>query len=128
MAVKAVNDTAGPDGITPTLLVFGTFPRMTRMDPPAPSVFKRAEAIRKATLEVRKLYSNRRVQDALKMRNGPRTSHLKELPLNSKVWIWREKTNKYERGWKGPYKLLSIEGETCSLSYQTAQNFSGPLL
>ena len=29
MATKAVNDTAGPDGIVPTLLVFGAFPRIT---------------------------------------------------------------------------------------------------
>jgi len=28
MAVKGVNDTAGPDGIIPTLFVFGAFPRM----------------------------------------------------------------------------------------------------
>ena len=26
MAVKAVNDTAGPDSLVPTLLVFGTYP------------------------------------------------------------------------------------------------------
>ena len=26
MAVKAVNDTAGPNGLTPTLLVFGAYP------------------------------------------------------------------------------------------------------
>jgi di/tripeptidase len=30
MAVKAVNDSAGPDGIVPTLLVFGAYPRMTK--------------------------------------------------------------------------------------------------
>ena len=29
MAVKAVNDSAGPDGIVPTLLIFGVYPRMT---------------------------------------------------------------------------------------------------
>ena len=29
MAVKAVNDMAGPDGLIPTLLVFGLYPRMT---------------------------------------------------------------------------------------------------
>ncbi|KHJ32289.1 hypothetical protein EV44_g3486 [Erysiphe necator] len=34
MAVKAVNDSAGPNGLIPTLLVFGTYPRMTQMDPP----------------------------------------------------------------------------------------------
>ncbi|KAF7579221.1 hypothetical protein PtrM4_034610 [Pyrenophora tritici-repentis] len=35
MAVKAVNDTAGPDGLVPTLLVFGAYPRMTTESPPA---------------------------------------------------------------------------------------------
>jgi hypothetical protein len=38
MAVKAVNDTAGPDGIVPTLLVFGAYPRMVEMDPPAATI------------------------------------------------------------------------------------------
>ena len=49
MAVKAVNDTAGPNGIVPTLLVFGAYPRMTNESPPSPPTYKRAEAIRKAT-------------------------------------------------------------------------------
>ncbi len=30
IAIKAVNDTAGPDGIVPTLLVFGAFPHMSQ--------------------------------------------------------------------------------------------------
>ena len=38
MAVKAVNDTAGPNGLVPTLLVFGAFPRMSELDPLAPSI------------------------------------------------------------------------------------------
>jgi hypothetical protein len=38
MAVKAVNDTAGPDGLVPTLLVFGAYPRMTAESPPSPSI------------------------------------------------------------------------------------------
>ena len=36
MAVKAVNDTAGPDGLVPTLLVFGAYPRMSELDPQPP--------------------------------------------------------------------------------------------
>jgi di/tripeptidase len=55
MAVKAINDSAGPDGIVPILLVFGAYPRLTEMDPPSPSVTKRAEAIRVATKKVRRL-------------------------------------------------------------------------
>ena len=32
MAVKAINDTAGPGGLIPTLLVFGAYPRMVDTD------------------------------------------------------------------------------------------------
>ena len=32
MAVKAVNNSSGPEGLVPTLLVFGAFPRMTVLD------------------------------------------------------------------------------------------------
>ena len=38
MAVKAVGDTAGPGGLVLTLLVYGAYPRMTNLDPPAPSI------------------------------------------------------------------------------------------
>jgi len=52
MAIKAVNDSAGPDGIVLTLLVFGAYPRMTEMDPLSPSVIRRAKAIQNATKEI----------------------------------------------------------------------------
>jgi len=81
MAVKAVNDSAGPDGLVPTLLVFGAYPRMTDDSPPSLSITQRAEAIRKASKEVRRLYATRQVNDALGMRNGPNTSNMLDLPL-----------------------------------------------
>ena len=34
MAVKAVNNTASPDGLVPTLLVYGAYPKMGKLDPP----------------------------------------------------------------------------------------------
>jgi len=55
MAVKAVNDTAGPDGLVPTLLVYGAYLRMSNLDPPTPSIMERAAAIRKAMAEIVKL-------------------------------------------------------------------------
>jgi hypothetical protein len=81
MAVKAINDSAGPDGIVLTLLVFGAYPRLTEMDPPSPLVTKRAEAICAASKEVRRLYAERRVKDVLAMRNGPDTKKTLDLPL-----------------------------------------------
>ena len=57
MAIKAINNLVGPDRIVPTLLVFGAYPRITNMDPPSPSIIKRAEAIHTATKEVRRLHA-----------------------------------------------------------------------
>jgi hypothetical protein len=110
MAVKAVNDSAGPDGIVPTLLVFGSYLRMTEMDAPSPTIVKRAEAIRAATKEVRRLHAKRQVNNALAMRNGPNTMATVDLPLQSDVRVWRE-----NKGWKGPYKLLATNGETYTI-------------
>ena len=38
IAFKAVNNTAGPDGIVPTLLVFGAYLRMAENDTPSLTV------------------------------------------------------------------------------------------
>ena len=59
MAVKAVNDSAGPDRLVPTLLVFGAYPRMTNNSLLSLSVTQQAKAIRKATKEVQRLYATR---------------------------------------------------------------------
>ena len=38
MAVKAVNNTTGLDGLVPTLLVYGAYLRINKLDPLALSV------------------------------------------------------------------------------------------
>jgi hypothetical protein len=38
MAIKAVNDTAGHDGLVPTLLVFRAYPCMSELSPPVPTI------------------------------------------------------------------------------------------
>lgn len=118
MAVKAVNDTAGPDGIVPSLLVFDVYPRMSNLDLPSPSVSQWAAAIKSVMKEVRRLHALRDVKDALRTRNGPRTHNLLHLPLNSDVLVWREN----QKAWTGPYKLISIDGESCTVDMS-----SGPV-
>ncbi|KAF1966745.1 hypothetical protein BU23DRAFT_573817 [Bimuria novae-zelandiae CBS 107.79] len=59
MAVKAVNDTAGLDGLVPTLLVFGAYPRVSMDSPPSPSTIRRAEAIQKAMKALRRAAAER---------------------------------------------------------------------
>jgi hypothetical protein len=81
MAVKAINDSAGPNGIISILLVFGAYPRLTEINPSSPSVIKRAEAICAATKKVRRLYTERRVKDVFAMRNSLNTKNTLDLPL-----------------------------------------------
>jgi hypothetical protein len=45
MAIKAVNDTAGPDGLVPTLLVYRAYLWISNLDPLAPSITDRAAII-----------------------------------------------------------------------------------
>ena len=87
MAVKAVNNTAGPNGLVPTLLVYGAYLRISKLDPPAPSVIDRAAVIRKAMAEIVKLRAKQTINNTLHYRNGPNTTLVHNLPLNSKVLI-----------------------------------------
>jgi len=57
MAFKAINDSVGPNGLVPTLLVFGAYPYITNLDAPSPTVTQRAAAVKKAMEEIRKLYA-----------------------------------------------------------------------
>ena len=109
-AVKAVNDTAGPNGLVPTLLVFGAYPRLTEVSPPSPTIYQRAEAIKKAIRELKKINATSQVRLALATRNGPDTTPTTQLPLQSDVRVYREGD-----GWTGPYKLLDVAEETCTV-------------
>jgi hypothetical protein len=57
MAVKAVNDTAGPNGLVPTLLVYRAYLRISNLGPPAPSIIEQAAIIRKVMAEIVKLWA-----------------------------------------------------------------------
>jgi hypothetical protein len=61
MAVKAVNDTIGLNRLVPILLVFRAYLQITEQDPLSPVIIKRAEAIRTAIKEIRRLYAKRQV-------------------------------------------------------------------
>jgi len=87
MAVKAVNNTAGPNRLVPTLLVYGAYLRISNLDPPAPSITEQAVIIRKAMAEIVKLRAKQTVNNALYYRNGPNTTLVHNLPFNSKVLI-----------------------------------------
>jgi hypothetical protein len=81
MAVKAINDSAGPDDIMLTLLIFGAYPKIIKNSVPLPSVTQRADAISKITKEIRQLYAKRQITDALVIKNGPNTKAILNLSL-----------------------------------------------
>jgi hypothetical protein len=81
MAVKAVNDTAGLDELVPTLLVFRTYPQLSKTSPLLLLIAARATAVHKAMSKIRKLKVVRQVQDALVTRNGPNVTKVLLLPL-----------------------------------------------
>jgi len=93
MAVKAVNDTAGPNGLVPTLLVYGAYLRISNLGPPALSIMERATIIRKVMAKIVKLWAKQTVNNALYYRNGPNTTLVYNLPLNSEVLMWRKSGN-----------------------------------
>jgi hypothetical protein len=73
ITVKAVNNSAGPDGIMPTLLVFRAYPCITRDSLLLPFITEQAKAIYKAIKEVRRLYAKQQVNNTLVIKNGPNT-------------------------------------------------------
>ena len=93
MAVKAVNNTTGPNRLVPTLLVYGAYLRMSNLDPPAPSITEQVTAIWKVIAEIVKLWAKQAVNSALHHCNGLDTSLVHDLPFNSEVLVWRESGN-----------------------------------
>jgi hypothetical protein len=57
MAVKAVNNTAGPDRLVPTLLVYRAYLRISNLDPPTLSIMERAAVIWKVIAKIVKLWA-----------------------------------------------------------------------
>jgi hypothetical protein len=73
IAVKAVNDLIGLDGIVLTLLVFKAYLCITKDSLLSPFITEQAEAIYKAIKKVQRLYAEQQVNNALAIRNRPNT-------------------------------------------------------
>jgi hypothetical protein len=114
MAVKAVNNTAEPNGLIFTLLVFGAFLRISHNSPFSPSIIKRAKAVNQAMKELRKHMAARQMNAVLNTRNGPNPAAYSpiDLPLQSEMRVWRE-----NRGWQGPFRAIAHNGQNVTLEF-----------
>src|SRR6266702_1698326 len=70
--------------------------------------------------EVKKLRAERQVADALNMRNGPKTTAIHNLPLNSPILVWREGPTGQPGYWSGPYNLQQSTAIYGNLQQSTA--------
>lgn len=116
LAVHGVNNTMGPEGLVPTLLVFGALPRPARKTP-APSQLQRQQALEEASKAVEHEQAKRRLAFALRHPSGPKgkeaTAALAQIPPGSRVLVYRTKNKKWEGPkWEGPHRLISLDGET----------------
>jgi hypothetical protein len=87
MAVKAINDTASPDSLILTLLVYRAYPRIVETDPLVLSISQYAAAIRKAIDEITKLQAKKQVVTALNTRNGLNTTGIHDTAINKEVLV-----------------------------------------
>ena len=104
MAVKTINNIARLDGLIPTLLIFGTYPRISREDRPTTSNVERAAIIKKVMAKVHRCYNTRKIINAINIRNSPNITATLALLLNSDVLVQREN----ELYQSGLYKLVII--------------------
>jgi hypothetical protein len=116
LAVKCVNDTVGPDGLTPTLLVFGSIPRPARKVP-ADTQIQRVRAMDAARKAVTAEHARQKISFALRYIGpyGNERDDLKALERGDPVIIWRQKRNMWM-----PYTFTDLDGEMV-----TVQNSSG---
>ena len=89
---------------------------MTESDTPLPIVIQYVIAFKKAIEEVKKIQVEYKVIDTLNIHNGPSTTAIHGLPLNSLVLVQREGNIGQLRYQAGPYNLLNIKGEMYAIN------------
>lgn len=103
LSVKATNDTAGPSGLVPSLLVFGVMPRLPVRHAAIPYHTKRMRAAISARKEMTEVISKRRLDYALQHRVPAEADAL--FSPGDEVLMYREKS---VAKWVGPYIIQNI--------------------
>jgi hypothetical protein len=100
-----MNDTMGPEGLVPTLLVFGSVPRLSIGDQ-LPSQNERMSAMKSARCEMYSIVSELRINRTLYSKTlcgAMRVFHPRELAR-----VYRECPNM----WTGPFAVVRVERKT----------------
>jgi hypothetical protein len=81
IAIKAINNSAGPDSIILILLVFGAYPRISNNFLLSLTTTKRSETIRKASNGIRKYYAKQYVENVFRIKSSLDIIIILKLPI-----------------------------------------------
>lgn len=99
LSVKSMNDTMGPDGLVPSLLVFGQLPRFSPHNTELLSHRNIMNAMSLARREMADITASLRTQRALRSKLPPSTKN--NIIPGKSVYVHSEKDNI----WKGPFTV-----------------------
>ena len=116
MTLKTVNDSIESHELVSTLLMFGAYSRMTKLNAFSLTINQRAIVMKKVMNEMRKLNVNRQINDIFNTRNEFSTIHFHDLLLNSFVLMYRERPASRSNTWKKSFNLINIENESAILN------------
>jgi len=113
LAVKAMNDTIGENGLVPSRLVFGMIPRFPIISYDIPSQKDRMDALATLQKEMNAIIAERRVLTALNRDIPPAADRV--YSLGEKVLVYSEK----EKEWVGTYTVVHINGRMITVQNDT---------
>nr|AHF58602.1 polyprotein [Chondrus crispus] len=109
---KAMNDTCGPEGLVPTILVFGAIPKIAAQPSGQPTQEQRMNLMQTARAEMEKITARLRMKTILKKRT-PSSSHA-TVSEGDPVLVWR-KRGKHSL-WTGPFEVIAVHGKIITIS------------
>ena len=110
ISTKAINDTMGPNGLVPSLLVFGVLPAFPCPNTKMPNQVERFAALRTAKAEMEKIVAETRIKRALKSKLPPATKFL--IKPGDEVRVYREISKK----WEGPFTVTKTSPKLISVT------------
>lgn len=102
LAVKAANDTLGPDGRVPSRLVYGIDPAFSVVNAQLPAQKERMAALETAKREMAMISNELRIQQALRSKLPPATKY--DTKPEDDVLVYREE----EKEWLGPHRVIKM--------------------
>jgi hypothetical protein len=90
MAIKAINNTAEPDGLIPTLLMFNTYPQITTTNTLSLMVTEHNKAITKAIKQITELHAKKQVTNALRQQNSLNINNTLNVLINKNVLVYKK--------------------------------------